>query len=300
MQRCSDFISDATKDLLEEYTAHTRAKRTGYEYAGYLNLLCDYVKKDFLDITEMDAASYFDYLKAGCHGGDLSVKTVCARLSCYRSFARYILVNHPEVECIDAFLKIKRPDIADDIHPNHVPSLEEMDAVMTVAKESPMYYLIFALAARVGLSSSNIISIRKDTIIEEQGRMYLTFPPKNDLEEALCVMLPEDVERIMRSYLNTVSATDYIFLNERRRPLSQKNLVENVEKIITKSGVGHYTLKDFRTRAVLELVHAGVPIETISGYTGLKTLRIQSFLKAEGFVSGECPADLVNFQLKTL
>ena len=92
----------------------------------------------------------------------------------------------------------------------------------------------------------------------------------------------------------------HIFFNKHTRPLTIKNVTDNISKIIESSDVSEkYTMKDLRSRAVLELVKAGATPNQISEYTGLSQLRIKTFVSSEHLIDGSCLAELVNYRLIT-
>lgn len=279
----------------------TNNERTRTEYKGYVRILEQkFTQKPFIDLTEDDALRAFEVMKGMISTGDLSRRTVCVRLSCYNSIAKYIEKNFPELEYINPFRLVSRPQITDDVQLVNIPSMEELDKIITAAKEtSYMYYLILALATRVGLSATNIVKIRKQNIVTvNEGHSLIALPPKSESKEPLEVMLPEDVSQILNKYLetNTIHKDGFLFVNKHNKPLTLKNLDDNVAKIISKSGIAnHYTIKDLRTRSILEMVNAGASDKDIATYTGLGGLRLNQYHMAKGTLS--CPADLVNYRL---
>lgn len=298
------YYSESFLQIFKEYLAGIHNSRTAYEYQGYVILLCNYCEKDFLDIAREDVISFFHYMEGKRQNGTLSGKTVCVRLSCYRTLALYIQQNHQELEYKNPFLDIKKPDINDEIRVINMPSMEELDVVMSIAKETPMYYCILALATRTALSASNIVRLtfRNIKIIEEQTVLQISQGTKR--KEDFFVRLPEDVEIILNDYINMldteiIDREGHLFYNKYKHALTIKNLDDGIARILKKSGLEKkYTMKDFRTRAVLEYAKAGATEHEIADYTGLGELRIRSFYRAANKVA-DCPANLVNYSLKS-
>ena len=110
---------------------------------------------------------------------------------------------------------------------------------------------------------------------------------------------PEDVEEIMRNYISAtphLSSNEPLFKNAWGNKMTLQNIDKNLKKLIKKCGLKEYTLKDFRNRAILEMAKGGASIESLSNYTGLKTLRLESFFHNVGLIKN-CPANLVNYRL---
>ena len=289
MVKCK-YLEENTLEVLDRFCASRRNHRTAHEYMGYVRSLCNYCEKDFLSLTEEDSYKYFEYLQNKYSVGTLSLKTICVRLSCYRSIASYIQEACPGVIYSNPFLHIKRPMVNDDIKVLQIPTIEELDIIMQTARNFPPSFCIFALASRTALSASSILRLKVDSLKEVGGRYFLFIKPTSLDKENLCVNLPDDVAEILLHHIAS--------LDQHKRVMSLKNLDDLVRKVIKESGVTtQYSLKDFRTRAILEYAHAGAAIEDIKNYTGLGELRLQSFFKAS-HISFTCPADLVCYALK--
>ena len=303
MRECI-YYSESFNMIFKEYLVRISNQRTAYEYEGYVILLCNYCCKDFLEITKEDAMSFFNYMESKRQNGTLSGKTICVRLSCYRALTLYIQKNHPELELSNAFLDIKRPDVSDEIQQINIPSMKELDAVMSVAKEEPMYYCIIAMATRTALSASNIVKLTLNNIKIIDGQTVLQISQESKKKEDIFVRLPEDVIMILSDYMDTLDenlldSEGHLFYNKHKHALTIKNLDDAVARILKKSGLENkYTMKDFRTRAVLEYAKAGATEHEIVDYTGLGELRIRSFYRAASKIS-DCPASLVNYSLRS-
>ena len=299
----SEFISPLFKDtILPEYCSRCKNPRTRTEYIGYLRILCDkFAYKDFLDITADDARRVVNEMYNRVRDGKLSNKTVCVRLACYSAVAKFIEKEYPELEYTNPFKDIERPYIEDRVDRYAVPSIEEVDELLSQAKSQPMYYLIIALSVRAGLSASQIVRLKKDSIIEHKGHLVVYIQNKTDTRKDKTIILPEDVSAILRKYLENLSSIDsegHIFYNSHHRPLTLKNLDSGISRIVEKAGLERkYTLKDLRARAVLDLIDSGASEEVIHEYVGIGPMRTRQFFDAIGIARG-CPTDLVNFQIK--
>lgn len=304
MRKLCDFCSEEFKEMYADYGCSVNTVSTLDEYTSYLNMLCTYLGKDYLDITEEDAQRYISHLLSKNSAGNLSKKTICVRLSCYKAVGRY--VEQVKKGFASPFKRIRRPDKADDrINPDRIPSITELDAFMTVVKDDPMFFLIYALATRVGLSASTILQLKDSDVIiedmaaagEERSIVILRLPSKG-LSSERFITLPSDVGEITKRYLAVAVPVDgYIFTNQHNRPMTIRNLDSATERFVRKSGINRYTMKDFRNRAILELAKSGVDLETIGEYAGLARMRVGTLATSKSII-GTCPVDMVNYQLK--
>lgn len=294
-------FTDVCSDDFQRYFFNCMAgkqRRTIDEYISYINILCNGVGKDFVDIAESDAQRYFNGLRAKLSNGKLTRKTFNVRLSCYRTVASYIEERDPVYR--NVFAKIIRPEVSAEFDPNRIPSLSELDSLFSAIGDDRQIYLIVALSTRVGLSTSSILSITRNSVFEEHGKMYLHFEPKSDFKKDSYIQLPDDVAGLMKNYLLVTpykDGSDRIFKNTRGNNMTLKNVDTSIKKFVKKAGLDEFTLKDFRNRAILEMAHHGASIESLSDYTGLQPLRLESFIRNKDLVSGNCPAELVNYRL---
>jgi len=274
-----------------------KQKRTVDEYISYINIICNSIGKDFIEISDVDAEKHFQFLRTKLSEGNLTRKTYGVRLSCYRTVASYIEDKNADYK--SPFSKIIRPDVNSEFNPNRIPSLIELDNLFSAIGNDRQTYLIVALATRVGLSTSSILSLTPESIFEDDGRVILHFEPKTDFKKDSYIQLPEDVAALMLNYIGDVSvkAGSSIFKNAHGNDMTLKNVDSAVKKYVKRCGLNDYTLKDFRNRAILEMAHAGASIQSLSDYTGLQALRLESFIKNKDLVSGNCPAELVNYRL---
>lgn len=275
-------------------------KRTAKEYVGYIRLLCNMLQKDFLQITEADAVNVMGLWQARLHEGKLTRKTICVRLSCYNSLGRYISASDPGYSC--PFSGMGRPHVEDRISPSQIPSMRELDLIMSAASSSEMYYLILALVTRACISSTNITKLTINSIIHENSRIALLFPTGKTDKPYEVVALPEDLVPIFEHYVTSLHKLDeqgHLFYNNWGNALTIKNLDSAVGRIIKSSGIERqYTLKDLRARGILELINAGADESTVMKYTGLGAMRTRQFAEAKGLIA-DCPADLVNYRLRS-
>ncbi len=296
MRDFSEFCSEEFKDYFFN-CMQGKERRTIDEYISYVSMICNKYLKDFLDLTQDDVESYFYYLNSKLADGKITRKTIGTRLSCYRTLAQFI--SEKDETYHSPFTRIIRPQTKADFDPNKIPTMRELDLIMSEAKSDPQLFLILSLATRVGLSSSSILSLRYNSVMRERGHVYLFFAAKSDFKQDSFIQMPEDVAELIVNYCgdNLGASDSVIFRNKYKNPLSLVNLDRAVAKVIKKCGLDGYTLKDFRNRAILEMAQAGASPESLSGYTGLSPTRLESFITNKDLVSGTCPADLVNYRL---
>ena len=306
MARTSVYLSDKFQHYFAQYAATLRNERTEAEYRGAVSLLCDYAKKDFLAITEQDADTYFHYLTKRVIEGSLKNTTLNGRLYILKQVASYISETFPEANYKNPFLLVQpERGIKNNIKPSSIPSLAEIDLFLSHV-ESPMYYLIFCMAFRIALSAMDILSLKLSIVQKFDDSYCLHYPPQDRFTPGRVVVLPKDIEELLLNYIANMSYVDdkgHLFYNKHHNPLTPRNLDACFERTLKASGIeAKYTLKDFRSRGILDMVNAALKSDTdissVGSYVGIKDLRLNTYVSANTIV-GDCPANLVNFSVKS-
>ena len=306
MARTSVYLSDKFQHYFAQYAATLRNERTEAEYRGAVSLLCDYAKKDFLAITEQDADTYFHYLTKRVIEGSLKNTTLNGRLYILKQVASYISETFPEANYKNPFLLVQpERGIKNNIKPSSIPSLAEIDLFLSHV-ESPMYYLIFCMAFRIALSAMDILSLKLSIVQKFDDSYCLHYPPQDRFTPDRVVVLPKDIEELLLNYIANMSYVDdkgHLFYNKHHNPLTPRNLDACFERTLKASGIeAKYTLKDFRSRGILDMVNAALKSDTdissVGSYVGIKDLRLNTYASANTIV-GDCPANLVNFSVKS-
>lgn len=299
----SDYFSEEFIELFTVYTNSIANERTAAETWGAVRVLCDYLKKDFLDIDEKDSTHFFDYMASRASQGTLKCTTINSRKSIYNRLCIFLNENYPELGFGNPFAQIRPLTYRAGIKPSKIPSLSEIDAVLEASKSEPMYYLILSLAFRAALTATNIISLRQDNIQKTDKGLCIHFTGKHDQ----IIPLPNDITILLSDYMASMTYMDkegHLFYNKYNNPLTLRNLDKAVEKYIARSGIEKkYTLQDLRSRAILDMLHATLEhegdVKNVASYVGIRELRLNTYVNATTFVE-KCPADLVNLAVKPL
>lgn len=307
----SEYVSELFDEVLKKYLSTLKNPRTREEYSSCIYMVCNALKKDFLSINEQDAVCHFSALRDKVSSGKLSRKTFGTRLSCCRSVSTFIESEQLVEGYSNPFGFISFPEIKNEITDDNIPSLSDLDKVMSSAKKSGlMDYLIMALATRMCLSSTSILKLTRDCYREEQGKSFLVIlpsgPTKNNHDvSARYVRMPSDVADILKKYLSALTKSDeegHLFYNERNKPMRLRNLDSRVRKIIEDSGIDtKYTMRDLRNRGIIDMVSAAGEnqdaVSDVQDYLGLQPVRMADYVRSAKIVSCCPPADLVNYRL---
>lgn len=297
----NEFVKTETSHWFSAYASENQLRdRTKTEYWRMIHILCRTVKKDFLDISYEDAQIFQDKMVLKIQEGDLSLKTLRLRLYCYDSFSNYLYTKNIIEK--NPFSLLKKPIVDDTPYTSRIPGAEKCDKLLEIAaRTSSDMYFIFSLVLRMGLTSTEICSIKTRNVITFENDLVIYFFTPGGKQEQRYLVVPDDLKEPLSSYRDTVS-TEYLFANRSGEKLSQKALDKRVRKLITDNGLGKLTLRDLRNRAIYQMVHDGADIAEIAKYNNLSMRRVHTFSEspfAQSEMLSICPANLSRLKIVT-
>lgn len=294
-------LSPKFLSIWDAFTAQKlKNKRTSYEYMLMINSICSYLSCDFLEIT-IEGAKYF-FLnmvnKSNQSEKKLSVKTLNGRYSCLRSIGNFI-AEHRDIfelpDYINVFLYVDIAHYSEMLNPSSVPSLEELDRLLTSVKGDDMLYLIFCLVIRCGFSAGEICSLAAEHIqIDGADRAFVLITHGKVTRQ---VKIPPDVFPVLSSYANERGiVSGPLFHNLKGGPLTYKTLNSYVKSAVKAAGLS-FTLQDMRNASIAHMLVGGASFQDTASYVGISErwmYRYKDVLES----LDTAPCDYQNFRIK--
>lgn len=279
------------------------SERTKQEYFYVLVFACDFLERDFVKIDEEAARKLYDHFIQKMNTGKFSRNTVSFKIHSLMTVANY--VQYEMADMIpgynNPFVKLPTVPVSTAIPKNTLPSMEELDKIMSNC--SQQLYFIMSLSLKCGLSTSEVLKLRREQFCNIDGNNYIYVPAANLKKESRYVKIPEDVFNLYLEYLASEPKTDvdgHLFLNRHGNVMGLKNVEYEIKKTERAAGIGvDFTLKDLRNRAVLSMLKASNNPNGVASQVGIRRLRMESYVRSVGmFADGKAPSDLLNFQIK--
>ena len=291
MRKPSEYMSDTfINEYFPAFCETVKAERTKNEYFSALCLYCDYIRKDFCEQTMDDAHRYSAYLSTRIINGSFSKTTFVTRISCYRKVEEFIRDIYGEELCARCWAKIQMPALDSSISNERVPALEDIDELLDISKkEGFMWYVIISLVLKCALTASEIVHLTKENIIIEKDSLYIYLPTtkggfNNNFQEQRYLKMPDDMKDLFLSYIKTLPPdSPGFFYNKSGRPLTIKNIDDALKRMYDGKSK-RYTIKDIRTRGILEMLSSTDNPQAVGEYVGLSQLRMRSFVEAAGLL----------------
>lgn len=273
-----------SKEFLDLFDRHSNERKhtikTRQKELTHVRVMCEHMGKDFLSLDEEDILDYLGYLKGKMNNGGLSPRTVRDKVTVLSSIGRKAVEDGLWED--NPFEKREMIVTSDEPCSLRIPSVLDCDRVLSSLDEESDLFLIFVLALRMAFCTSDICRLKKEWIsTDKNGMMSVSLPPEKGYPFGRCVLVPDDVAVYLCRKLDS-SGEGYVFLNSRGRQLSPHRLEDYVRKALSMVALdgGPYSLKDFRNRAVCQMLSDGADSREVGYYAGIKERRLHTLVHA--------------------
>lgn len=272
----SEYLSDLfLSDIYPYIESKFRSEDTKKHYRTFLNHICDFCKKDFVELTEADVRRYMDAMMNGtlknANGKPFAKTAISVRLSCLRSIAGSLDESEGLYPIpFDYSSPFKRLTIADtpDIKEERVPTVEDIDRILQFA-DGQMLALTL-LAYRCCLTVAELMHLEKNQFaVDGKGRLFIHITPAVAPERD--VKIPDDIRPEIERHLNRIGPdTNFVFTNKRGGPFIEKTLYTTFRKLVVKAGTSSvWSLQDIRNAGIVHLLHSKVNPEEVASFLGV-------------------------------
>lgn len=265
------FSSTFYPQIWQDFSRSLKSKGAKSDYFMLCCDICDFAKKDFLVLTDDDAQSYFDFLLSRQISGKLSLDTINVKFYRLHSLSRFISLNQEKykITYLNPFSYVTIPQISKYIDISHVPTIAQMDQILTQAKADERLFFIVSLIIRCGFTVGEICSMRSDSFIQDAAGNYavrITYRNKTRF-----VKLPLDMISLLNDYTaSTAIDNSYLFYNNRGNPLRPRDLERlYAATIVFDDTLPKFTLSDLRNGAAAYMLQSGASGKMVADYIGI-------------------------------
>lgn len=260
--------------IWQEFESTLQTTQAKKEYKREVLAICQYTKKSFVTLSRLEIQAYFNYLLRS----HLKPSTILSKQAKLRSFSNYLCNNASRFQIEyghNPFISINfMPDSSFYIASNHVPSVPEIDSILSEASSSPEVYLILSLLVKCTISPGELCRIRlSDFYLDETGYPYLKIISKGN---ARSIKITSDIVDIINSYVASVAPTTYLFENRNGNQLRLRDMERHFRKVLPSC---NYTLSDIRNSGIAIMLAQGIPQIQVAAYAGITPLWLRRFEK---------------------
>ena len=275
----SEYFSDTFINRIWPLFSSTLIKPdTKNSYLLAVKKICDYLKKDFLEINADEAQEYFNMYSHGGFtkkdGTPYNVASIFIYYSQLKAIANYIIENHGTFQDIKytspfTFTKIKQPSV--NVEVKNLLSLKEIGQILSFVKGTPLF-LILSFACRMGLSNRDIIQLRPQDVQKAKNDRFIlsirsSIPGKAPKRH---LAIPEDLDSDLQEYWQRIPLQcKTLFYNTRLNPLTAKTLEIMIKRETEKAGFKGVTMQKLRTSAGFHMYQNGAKPSSVAIQLGI-------------------------------
>lgn len=290
-------VSEITKEYFNGLTREFVPK-SKQNYLLVINEICNFCKKDFLDITREDFKDYLEALREAVLKNYYKRQTANRRISTIKSLSDYIANRDCDYKSIvENYDKYSEEPF---VRINNIPTWKELDELLSkVREQSDNMYLLCVVIAKMGISIDKALSLRYcDLIKDVDGNIVGVNIKGQHHKSGKSVPLPEDIKEMLSNNLSErleINQFSYIFHGKKRnKPLSPRMAEIYLKKIQEEAGFKKtFRFKDIKARGILALTSTECSTEELEEFSGLNKRTIEKYRKV---ANAPCPADLTNIR----
>lgn len=272
MKKSIYFSDKLQTKILPSYLNSFRTEKVKQNCLSFVISICDYCKKDFLEITSLQAQSYFNYLSLpdSREKKRLALSTIHLKHATLHAFSNYLIRNNTTFGIIylhNPFdhVNLSHTDIYLDA--NKVPSVIQMNEILHLCETEPTLYAALSLIIKCGFTVGELIKLRQDSfILDESDHAAVVFHYRNAQRY---IKIPDDVLAVLDYYWKKQTMnTEYLFENKAGHPMR----VRDIERLYKKH-MGtrfQFTLSDLRNGCIALLLASGTPRKELGQYVGIR------------------------------
>lgn len=261
MEWCS-YAERQSQIALSMYLDTLKNERTKREYIRLCNNIMEFCQKDFFALTEQDAFDYLHSLESMVSAGSLKISTLNTKMAVLHSISNYML-QHPSITPEDylqnPFWNPHRLNGKRMLNMSHILSVNEVDVLLSEAKSSPMVFLAIALAFRMGLSTSEMLTLRLKDFFQDAENEYGLHLSRRT------VKVPKDIIDLLDRLVAQGICKDYLFPGRRGGHISLQFLLAEYRRCVSSS----YSLQDLRNSFIAYSFFGGANATQIAEYLGI-------------------------------
>lgn len=239
----------------------------------------NFIKQPLFLAGSSDASAYANFLLQKIQEKLLKESYCCCIFYELRSFYE-IALNNGMVD-YNPFTVFKNPfKIKTELDSNDLPSLADVDLLLTLLRPYPKLHLTALLALRMTCSVSNILEIKKKDLCFDQaaGELFLRRERiVNKKKETEYLLIPEDLIPFLEDvYQSTAASFPYLLEHKPGKPYTYRTLNRHFKSVQTAAGL-NINLSQLRSLGMFLLLVEKVPVDQIAAFSGIKGVWLNQY-----------------------
>lgn len=234
-----------------------------------------YSNPNLLTATTKDIRKWI----SGLSTGGKSAKTIARKLSCLKQLFNFLYLEKTRDD--NPTLNVEAPKTAKSL-PKYL-SKEEVKRLLDAAVEDPRMNAMLEILYASGLRVSELISLRQNSIRQQNGEFYLFIKGKGSKERL--VPLGSYAQDALRAYFDEVEIDDYLFPSGKSH-ITRQGFGQNLKKLAVTAGVppskvSPHVLRHSFASHMLENGADLRIVQELLGHESIVTTEIYTHIQAE-------------------
>lgn len=291
-----DFIDPALWKLFEE---KFKSDTTAASYRSDLGEFCRFCGKNFESVTKDDVERYYKWMKQRIEKGSIRPLTVTKKFRELHSLAQFIAEQKEEREdegiCFSKdYFSLYLKHMEKERELAHSVPIQHMDRLLDAASSNTMQYTILVLLYRAGLTSTEIMRLKKDDLCEYESGGIAIIPDRQEP-----CYLPADVWNLLLRWMGEREERSALFYNRNGNMLNTMYISRMMKKLCFQAGVPNYSAESVRNCCAFNLFSYGASAEQVAAQMGRTSQQINRYKgKAYKGNLGKQVHSLVNIWIK--
>lgn len=286
-----DYLSEEFILQFASFLATVSHANTSNEYVRCVRSICNFAKKDFLDLTRKNVDDYF----SSCNERGLSASTIRSRYYRFVTLSKFLDERVRGLRLSTHFLSIRiapttSPEASEEIREKYLPA-EKFEKLVDEALESGdrMAAVIFSLSYKAALSASEVCGLRVDQIFRDEDGTVFVHLYDDSYNASRTVYLRDGLGQMLDEFMQLPKPKNrrsiFVFLNKYGNPLTLRNLNSMFRKHCIACGFGEgVSFRDLRSSGVVRMFSDGTP-QTVGETANLRKVRLAQYADAKKNIS---------------
>lgn len=283
-------------EIWNSFKSRFKSPTSEASYKSDILEFCRFTEKDFDETLSIDVQNYYEHLRLKVKKGMISTLTMTKKFRELHSLSHFIIEEFSDQVSLNEdyfyqYLKLldKEKEFARSI------PIEHMDKLLQAASIDLNVYTMLVFMYRVGLSSTEIISLKSDHqfLVYDNGIYFYV----GDRREPCYI--PGDAWQIILKYLQSREDHEFLFYNRSGNPLNTMYISRMMKKYCALAGIPSYSAEALRNCCAYNLFAYGATDKEVAEQMGRTTHQIKRY-KGMSYKKGlnKRSAELVKIQVK--
>ena len=272
-RRVYTYLTEEDREQIDKICTEIRKSHDSKQNMNYIvSNFVEFCGGNVFGADSDHAINYVDFLKDGVtHKRFQEQYCACVVLE-LRSF--YARAAHMGLMSESPFAGMENPfKFPNKLHVSDLPTLSDVDLLLSLSKNNPVLHLAVLLAFRMALPVSVFVGLKKKDFLfnTEDGRNYLkSWRHVDGQKKEAFLLVPNDIMPYLHHVASSTSKDyEFLFRTQQGRPYAIRSMQQLLSRLQEDSGIS-IQFSQLRSLCIYLMLVKKVPTKSISLYTNVR------------------------------